>query len=281
MNQIHIAEVESYEQIIVEIDEYVSVFKSRGALVFRGTNLSRHEQLQITRLFGDYLNLFPNSSKESSSWSYEENHKATLDHSGNVSKNEILVSWHLEHFGFPNPALGASWNMEKFTCQAGCGLTVFVDTSDIFQQFDNTQQEFLRKCKIAALPIVNSGDSQPNTPSVFNVIQAHEYSAKEIIRMPVENSRRSASLIEFDGRQPSKAEQKQLLHYEELFQEHIYQNKKIRQVHDWKEKDLLIADLMIMVHAVLGGFVDTERSFHGLWMHRLNTSKWGHNEHVD
>ena len=277
MNQIHIAEVESYEQIIAAIDEYVSVFKSCGALVFRGANLSRDEQLQITRLFGDHLDLFPNSSKGSSTWSYEEDHKATLDHRGNVSKNEILVSWHLEHFGYPNPALGASWNMEKFTCQSGCGLTVFVDTSDIFQQFDNTQQDFLRKCKIAARPIVNFDGPTLNAPSMFNVVQIHEYSAKEIIRMPVENSRKSASLIEFDGRRPSRAEEEQLLHYEELFQEHIFHNQRIRQVHNWKEKDLLIVDLMIMVHAVFGGFVDTERSFHGLWMHKLNKSKWEHN----
>ncbi len=40
---------------------------------------------------------------------------------------EIFLPWHIEHIGHKNPAVGATWNMEKFTCDHGVGNTLFVN----------------------------------------------------------------------------------------------------------------------------------------------------------
>jgi alpha-ketoglutarate-dependent taurine dioxygenase len=277
MKSIHVVNVESVEQIVSGIDEYVSLFKSLGVIAFRGAKSSRQEQLQITKLFGDLLGIHPNSSDGKEYWEYGESHKSSLARLGVRSKSEILVPWHLEHFGYPNPAIGGVWNMEKFTCESENGSTLFVNTADIFQNLSNEQKDFLRKCTISALPSCDD-PLLPKYPSVFKVVQTHRYSGREILRMKFKRDGEittGCSLVEFNENRPSEYEKQMFSWYEQWFGNQVCENQSIRQAHHWREGDLVIVDLMVMVHAVLGGFADTERFFNGMWMHQSNTSKYG------
>lgn len=277
MKSIHVVHVDSVEQIIAKIYEHVLLFKSFGVIAFRGAKASRQEQLQITRLFGELLGLYPNRSDGNEYWQYEENHKSSLERTKVRSKDEILVPWHLEHFGYPNPAVGGVWNMEKFTCGSENGATLFVNTADIVKNLSDEQKEFLSKCTISAFPSCDD-PMLPTRPTVFKVVQRHQYTGGEILRMKFKRDGETTtgcSLIEFNENKPTEYEKRVFAWNEKWFGEQILENESIRQIHHWQEGDLVIVDLMIMVHAVLGGFTESERFFNGLWMHRFNASKYG------
>jgi hypothetical protein len=276
MKHLSVINNSSFQEFLENSEKYVNSLKDLGAIVLRGHRFSRKEQLIATQVFGNYLGYYPNLNSMKF-WHYEESHTVSINRRKWATKQDILVPWHLEHFGYPNPAIGATWNMEKFTCDNDVGATLFVDTSDVFALLDNEQKSFLRLCKISALPSCDD-PVMPKTPTVFNAIQKHKLSNKEIMRMTFcreGETSTNCKLIEFNGSEPNDYAIGMFGWYEQWLGEQVLNNTNIRQVHYWQDGDLLIVDLMVMFHAVLGGFSETERFFNGFWMHQYDTSKYG------
>lgn len=276
MKQISVINNSSFQEFLQTSEKHVNSLKELGAIVLRGHRFSREEQLIVTQIFGNHLGYYPNLSSMQY-WHYQESHRLSLGRRPGCGKQDILVPWHLEHFGYPNPAIGATWNMEKFTCDSDAGATVFVDTSDVFALLTREQQSFLRQCKIAVLPSCDD-PVIPTTPTMFNAIQRHKLSNKEIMRMTFcreGETSTNCKLIEFNGSEPNDYAIGMFHWYETWLGEQVLNNKDVRQIHYWNDGDLLIVDLMVMFHAVLGGFSETERFFNGFWMHQYDTSKYG------
>jgi len=276
MRHLKVINNSSFQEFLENSEKYVNSLKDLGAIVLRGHRFSRKEQLIATQVFGNYLGYYPNLNSMKF-WHYEESHTVSINRRKWATKQDILVPWHLEHFGYPNPAIGATWNMEKFICDSDAGATIFVDTTDLFELLDDKQKEFLRSCKISALPTCDDPRA-PTGPIILDVVQTHRLSNKEILRMNFcQNGETDTNcrLIQFNGRTPTDQEINMYRWYESWVGEQVTTNTQVRQTHHWQDGDLLIADLMVMFHAVLGGFSETERFFNGFWLHEYDASKYG------
>jgi alpha-ketoglutarate-dependent taurine dioxygenase len=272
--------VESFESVKENISEYIDLFKEQAIVIFRGFKFSREQQLIITRIFGDSVNWYPNSTIPFDNfWSYEENHSRTMDEldKHDIPKNELFLPWHLEHMGHKNPAIGATWNMEKFTCEQGVGNTLFSNISDVYDLFSDEETSFLKKCKIAAFFSWDELDeNKQNEPVLHDAVEFYGPSGRYSLRLNAlfKYGNDSFYLHSFDGEAPSEENNSRFLDLAVRFTEHIQENEEVQQVHMWQENDLVVVDLFLMAHAVLGGFKPSERSFYGLWAHRRLGSKY-------
>jgi alpha-ketoglutarate-dependent taurine dioxygenase len=262
---------ESFESIIENIETHLDKFKKDAIIVFRGLKFSRQQQVALTRRFGDEIGWYPNSSSwPAAFWSYEENHSHTMDRydKHDVPKDELFLSWHLEHMGHKNPAIGATWNMEKFTCDHGVGNTLFVNISDIYDMFNKEETDFLKKCKVAAV----IGQEEP---VLHDAVELYEPSGRFSLRLNAlfKYDRETFYLHSYDGREPSIDESDRFMNLSLRFTDNVHKNEDIQQVHMWQENDLVVVDLFLMVHAVLGGFKPSERFFYGCWARRQDFSK--------
>jgi alpha-ketoglutarate-dependent taurine dioxygenase len=272
--------VDSFQSIIQDIDGYVDVFKKDALIIFRGARISRSEQLLLTKIFGDNMGWYPNSSELGEQiWSYEENHSHTMNmyNRHNTKRDEIFLSWHLEHMGHHNPAVGATWNMEKFRCETGVGNTLFVNISDVYDMFSQDDADFLKKCKVAAFygwSLDEPGHQQ--IPALHDAVEKYEPSGRNALRLSAlfKYDRETYYLHSFDGRQPSDYEEARFLELSLFFTKQIHNNEDVRQVHEWNEGDVVVVDLFLMAHAVLGGFLPEHRFFHGYWAHKKSGSKY-------
>ena len=272
--------VDSFESLMLNIDSYIDKFAQDAIVVFRGLPLSREQQLVITRAFGDRAGWFPNTtSKFQQFWSYEENHSQTMNryNKHDIAKDELFLPWHLEHMGHKNPAIGASWNMEKFTCEQGLGNTLFVNISDIYDMFNEEEINFFKKCKIAAFYgwAADSSDSQTE-PTLHDAVQFHKLSGRYALRLNAlfKYDKETFYLYSFDGREPTEEENSRFLELSIRFTKQIHDNEDIQQMHIWQQHDLVVVDLFLMAHAVLGGFKSSDRFFHGYWAHAKEASKY-------
>lgn len=272
-------QIESFEYILENIDEYVERFSTDAVVVFRGVPISRDQQLLIMRIFGDKIGWFPNSSsKMSHFWSYEENHQYTMDlyNKHNVGKNEIFIPWHLEHIGHKNPAIGATWNMEKFTCERGLGNTLFVNVADVYEMFADDEIEFLKQSDVAAFYGWSADESAPQTePTIYPAVQRHKPSGRYGLRLsPMLNVEEFFYLHSLGGRKPTEEEKYRFVQLSDKFARIVCENQDLQQVHIWEQYDLVVVDLFMMAHAVLGGFKSVDRFFHGYWAHAKESSKY-------
>ena len=272
--------VDSFQSIMRDIDKHVDEFKKNAIVVFRGTKMSRDEQLLLTRVFGDHVGWHPNTSDSSEKfWSYEENHSHTMNmyNKHDISKEEIFLPWHLEHMGHYNPAIGATWNMEKFTCEYGVGNTLFVNISDVYDMLSSDDTDFLKKCRIAAFygwALDETADQK--IPALHDAVEMYQPSGRYSLRLSAlfKYDRDTYYLHSFDGREPSKEEEERFMELSLFFTKQINHNEDVQQVHMWNEGDVIVVDLFLMAHAVLGGFRPEQRFFHGLWAHRKSGSKY-------
>ncbi len=272
-------EIESFQYLLEHIEEYKEIFITNAVIVFRGVAISRGQQLILMRKFGDKTGWFPNSTSDiTKQWSYEENHSHTIDtyNKHNISKDEILIPWHIEHIGYKNPAVGASWNMEKFTCERGIGNTLFVNVADVYDDFDDEKLEFLNKCRIAYLDYSSSIDEEP---AIHPAIQLHRPSGRYALRLSPQFNPldKFCYLHEFDGTSPTEPQQDTFAKICKEYVSAIQDNQANQQVHIWEQNDVVVADLFLMAHAVLGGFKPEDRFFYGCWAHAEESSKFGEN----
>ena len=272
--------VDSFESLLQGLPEHIELFKKQGIVIFRGFKFSRERQLEVTRLFGDHVNWYPNSTIPfEQCWPYEENHLRTMDalNKHGIPKDELFLPWHIEHMGHRNPAIGATWNMEKFSCDGDKGNTLFVNISDVYDLFSEEEVSFLKKCKIAAFYSWEQLDiDEQGEPSLHDAVEMYETSGRCALRLNAlfKYDRESFYLHTFDNREPSDEENSR---FEKLcwkFTENVQENEDLHQFHAWQENDLIVVDLFLMAHAVLGGFKPSERSFYGLWAHRKLGDKY-------
>lgn len=244
-------------------------FNSDGVVCIRGTKPTRTQQMQITTLLGDHLGWFPNSTSEYDTDHYSEDHSSTLSRSDkhNLGANDLAVCWHIEHCGTSNPAIAATWNMEKFTCSNEFGRTSFVDCSKIYDMLDNQDKHFLDVCKFS----LRFNDDE-NKSFVADSIQPHRISNKKTIRITpsfIYDSRKFIELVSVDGKNPTPYDSENFFRIIDWFSQTVCTNEDIRITHKWEQGDLVIPDLFLMAHAVFGGFKPSDRQFFGCWA-RLN-----------
>lgn len=271
--------IKSFDSLIDNLPDYVDLFKSEAIVVFRDFKFSREQQLSVTRIFGDYMGWFPNSTVPFDRYSsYEENHSKTMKsyNKFDIAKDELFLPWHIEHMGHSNPAIGATWNMEKFTCEHGVGNTLFANISDIYDVFEKEDIEFLKKCKVAAFYGWSAFEKENQIkPTFHDAVQLHEHSGRMALRMNAlfKYDKETFYLDSFDGREPSEKENSIFMELAVKFTENVQNNEDLQQVHMWQENDMVVVDLFLMAHAVLGGFKSSERFFHGYWAHKYPGSK--------
>jgi alpha-ketoglutarate-dependent taurine dioxygenase len=273
-------EIESFDSILLNLETYIDKFSRDAIVIFRGTAISREQQLILMRLFGDVVGWFPNSrSSIKDVWSYEENHSFTMElyNKYDKTKDDIFLPWHLEHIGHKNPAIGASWNMEKFVCEQGLGNTLFSNISDVYDTFTQEEKTFLKQCQVAAFYGFADDELHPQKePVIYNAVQFCEHSGRNALRLSPMffNETNMFSLYRFDDRVPTEEQNRTFWELATRFTECVYDNKDVQQVHVWQQHDLVIVDLFLMAHAVLGGFMSSDRFFYGLWAHGKEGSKY-------
>jgi alpha-ketoglutarate-dependent taurine dioxygenase len=271
--------IESFDSFIQDLPKYVDLFKKQAIIVFRGFKFSREQQLTITRIFGDHMNWYPNSNTPIETfWPYEENHSKSMDTWGrhDVAKDEYLLMWHIEHMGHKNPAIGATWNMEKFSCERDAGSTLFVNISDVYDTFSEEDTSFLKKCEVSAIQYWDKPKSEKQQPATHDAVELYEPSGRHTLRLNAvfKYGEDSFYLERFEGRKPSEEENERFYELALKFTKLVHNDEDLQQIHLWQENDLLVVDLFLMAHAVFGGFKPSERSFYGLWAHRRLGSKF-------
>ena len=271
--------IESFDSLIQDLPKYVDLLKNQAIIVFRGFKFSREQQLKITRIFGDHMNWYPNSRTPIEIfWPYEENHSKSMDTWGrhDVAKDEYLLLWHIEHMGHENPAIGATWNMEKFSCERDAGSTLFVNVSDVYDTFSEEDTSFLKKCEVSAIQYWDKPKSEKQQPATHRAVELYEPSGRYALRLNAvfKYGEDSFYLERFEGRKPSEEENERFYELALKFTELVHRDEDLQQIHLWEENDLLVVDLFLMAHAVFGGFKPSERSFYGLWAHRRLGSKF-------
>jgi alpha-ketoglutarate-dependent taurine dioxygenase len=271
--------IESFDSFIQDLPKYVDLFKKQAIIVFRGFKFSREQQLTITRIFGDHMNWYPNSNTPIETfWPYEENHSKSMDTWGrhDVAKDEYLLMWHIEHMGHKNPAIGATWNMEKFSCERDAGSTLFVNISDVYDTFSEEDTSFLKKCEVSAIQYWDKPKSEKQQPATHDAVELYEPSGRHALRLNAvfKYGEDSFYLERFEGRKPSEEENERFYELALKFTKLVHNDEDLQQIHLWQENDLLVVDLFLMAHAVFGGFKPSERSFYGLWAHRRLGSKF-------
>lgn len=268
---------ENIDNVFHCLSDVIDLLLEYGVCVVRGVEIDADTQGILMRSIGDILGWYPNSDGGSLNL-YLENHEftikqKTIQFNDDVSKinykDEVLVSWHMEHIGFLNPAVGATWNMKKFLCDRECGKTLFFDGTQIKQLINQKEFEFLEKCEF----LVDFNDNNqeyekfgvlPEGVVRVPAVKLHKYSGKQIVNIPPSLGQNS-KLISFDKIEPTY---ENIMEFNSLvlkISRLIMHSEKNRITHRWKQNDLVIADLSRMYHAVTGGFSANERFFEGMW----------------
>jgi alpha-ketoglutarate-dependent taurine dioxygenase len=234
-------------------------FKEDGILVFRNANLNEADQRRVQEIFGDYFGIFPNS-QESFDQLYIENHTALLEN--NVSGDQLMLGWHMEHLYMSNPIVVGFWNMYKFLADSNTGKTFFYDSRTLYKLIPDDWKDFLASCVIDASLNVNVLDDTNHTSAISRHWLTNDY----MIRIPLHDIGDDPNPLVYFAGLPASNEQKD--QYEEI-------TKGIKELllgdtfrtfeHKWKQGDLVIVDIHSMLHAVSGGFDPADREFRGMW----------------
>lgn len=252
------------DNIVDNLEQYTHDILNDGILVLRGAHLSRDDQRFLQRKIGDYLKIFPNSQYELIS-EYTEDHKARQEF--NVSTDEIMLPWHMEHLYFINPIVLGFWNMEVFTVDSEIGQTFFYDSRKLYSRLPQDWQEFLSKC------VINVGDRMNllSKISPMPAIAPHWSSGEPVVRIPIGRPYHAPDVLqEFDGRAASDLEKDKYVHIVRQIKDIVDNDEDNRIIHKWQEGDLVISDIFVMIHAVTGGFKPHERIFTGMWSFKEN-----------
>lgn len=271
--------VDSFNDIRQHIGEHGETLINDGVVVFRGAEISGNEQHLLLTLFGDLMGWTPNTSNPIYANYYSENHLPTinarkLENDGTPpGDNDILVQWHMEHIGFPNPACGATWNMKLFTCSEESGKTYFVDAQSLVNFLSEDEKKFMKNCIfIEDVKMHSLGHSinefgeigEPICPLII-----HPVTGKPIIYLsPQEIVPFERKLQRYLDKTPTVEERARFGQIYRKIVGNILRNEEILIVHRWRQNDIIFVDLTRMYHAVTGGFNESERYFEGIWAFR-------------
>ncbi len=191
---------------------------------------------------------------------YIENHNTSS--SANIDENNLLISWHMEHIGKSNPAIGASWNMRKFTCRPGTGNTLFCDGIGLFDKLNKDDVSFLEQCVYSWRPI----NSKKLKPILLEPIRNHKITGLKMAYFPpMPNLNIGEHLHQFAGKEPTKENKDRFGSLMIKLSCDVYSDESIRTIQQWEQNDVIFVDLTRMYHAVNGGFSENEREFEGIW----------------
>ena len=275
MQQIKILESPGFDELIKNIDKCGEEFLENGSVVYRNANFSTDQQLTLLKTLGDYLGWHPNSLTKNNPI-YKENHERNgLSKEARKTKDQILLSWHMEHTDYKNPIVGATWNMHLFTCDSSLGRTGFVDTTQIYDLMPKDWQIFLSNCVeiIQKDTMVSSKDGEFEYALMEHEIpcvQEHWKSKKPTVRVDLDGPN-YYGLRFLDNKDVTDKDIELFSQIKVFIFDQIYKNKEIFQFHEWKQGDIVIVDLFKLAHCVFGGFYPHEREFTGYWAYRDET----------
>lgn len=261
--------ISSFQEIDVAscFDEYVA----SGCFVLRGYDMSHDEQLSLMKSFGDITKWFPNNHAGFEHYTpYRENHSHTINmrnsENAKINMDDILVTWHMEHIGYPNPAIGASWNMRTFTCSPNAGKTFFVDGIQLCKNLSQDDIEFLKK----SLYVEQAHGAIDSDYPIYCPIRKHYLTGCEMVYISPSTNIPYGEKLFYDQAHPkNEQENKRFGAIIGEIAETIKYDKSVRFEHRWKQYDVVFADLSRLYHSVTGGFSPEERKFDGIFAHAL------------
>lgn len=247
------------------INFYLEKFKEHSVICFRDINLSFNQQQELAISLGDLFGWVPNTkymqsennaNKYAVNSSYEEDH-SKVDHSSR-GKDDIIITWHMEHAWSDNPTVAGLWNMQIFNCDSESGKTYFLDTSKIWKMLSKEDQEFLLKCK--------SFYYSEGNKYIVDSIKKHWLTNEYVINIDLDNSEPdNVYLSTFQDLSPTEEDIKTFNKIMNFVIDQVHNNEDIRIVHRWKQGDILVPDLHKLAHTVTGGFSPDQRYFKGIW----------------
>ena len=114
--------------------------------------------------------------------------------------------------------------------------------------------------------VQNKNNKNDRNLNDFPLVSKHWITGNPVFRITIRKNKISLNTLKFvDGKKPTGLQQKLFKEIFAWFGDYVYDNKKERIVHEWKQGDLLIADIFKLAHAVTGGFKPEEREFIGMW----------------
>lgn len=248
------------DTIVNNAEFYKDKFVNDSILVFRNANLSFDQQSKLHSSLGKIFGWITPKEVDDKLTKYIENH-ASNRKLGIATKDEIMLTWHIEHVYYDNPILAGTWNMVVFNIDNENGKTYFVDSEKVYQLMSQESKDFLDKCIISAKDF-GLEDLFTN----FSPVQNHWITGKPLIRVRIaENKEGINNLVLFDGKEPTKDQNEKFKDIVWWFSNQVINNEEIRMVHKWQKGDLVIPDMFKLAHAVTGGFDPMDREFIGIW----------------
>lgn len=264
------------KEVEKNIDFYRDIFIKDSIICFRGSKISFEEQDDLLRVLGENFGWKPSGV-------YTENHERIPV---KCSKEEYLLTWHVEHAYYDNPICGAIWNMHTFKEDPKNGRTSFYPMNKMFYELKAGWRDLALNAYIKVIEDKKSGQNineyyckgEWNDGDEYittRPIAVEHFMTKEpVLRIgnlgnKPDRYKHTHMLDNVAGRAPTQREQ------EMYFNMHNYVADKINTlidqtsdshiVHEWREGDVLIPDLFNMAHSVLGGFDSEKRIFRGVW----------------
>ena len=265
MKNVLIQEFPGLNAFIDNISDHADLIIDNGVVAYRNANLTREQQESIMRSFGDIFGSYPNSLSEDIKH-YIENH-AMADKKKSVSKEEILLDWHIEHIYYKNPIVLSSWNMYNFKCNKDEGITNFVDVAELYKTFSEDWKNFLSNCNELINPISKQNlNSNTNILESIPCVQNHWITESPTLRMDLLHDEPNGIILK-NNQSISDEDEKLFKKIKKHFYDQIYKNKDIRIFHEWQQGDIVFVDIFRMAHSVNGGFDPKDREFLGMWSH--------------
>lgn len=259
VRDVKITEWSSLEHLFDNKDYYKEMFLNDKIIAFRNVNADLILQEKIMLYFGDLLGWYPNSENSNPSHYFEDHHKHMINNK-NITKDELILSWHIEWVEQDHiPHYGSTWNMTKFDCNYDTGNTCFVDMAEVYNLLDQNSSQFLEKCDVFVDSFMPGHLNSP-----YPYIKEHWITNEKCVR-PFLFDIKKTSLVLFDKKQPTENENKMFESIHKFVYDTVHNNLDIRYVHRWQKGDLLVPDLFKLAHAVTGGFKENERRLDGMF----------------
>jgi alpha-ketoglutarate-dependent taurine dioxygenase len=253
-------EYKSIKDITDNINTYKEKFIEDSIIVFRNANLSLDEQMILHKHIGKAFGW--HTQKDNTHYRENHNHNPNV---GVYGTEDIMLTWHIEHFYYSNPIVAGTWNMFHLNTIDGAGKTYFVDTSKVYELLDDNMKDFLSNC------ILKTEPKKEHWPFAvekkYNAVSPHWLTGKPVIRISLSRWVDDEIFL-VNGNDPTEKDYEMFRKSALKAIDLIENDESIRIVHDWKQGDLVLMDAFKLAHAVTGGFKPEDREFTGIWGHR-------------
>lgn len=261
---IKIVEASTPSEAMSKLRDISEAFVSDGVVVIRGAEFSTEDQIELAKKLGDIFDwnvcsgALPSTIDTSI---YPGGHSDNLEKEYNQNSEEYVLDWHIEQVYYKDPILAGIWNMTTFTAPAGSGNTRFVDSNEIYNLFNEDDQEFLKKAKV----VWDKPAPHGTGPFYTKVVDFHPITKLPILRVETDQGCYSMpKLVLLDGENPSPDEVDRLDQLLQVLKNNLNDNRSVRYSQLWQQGDVLVVDLFRMYHAVMGGFIAGQRKFTGI-----------------